>query len=74
MRRLTEQRIALQSQLAEQSTTLLPRHPRILELKAKIAETDRQIKAEGLRLASQLDNDAKVAGDRIKALTATSTR
>ena len=71
MRRLTEQRIALQSQLAEQSTTLLPRHPRILELRAQIAETDRQIKAEGLRLASQLDNDAKVAGDRIKALTAT---
>ncbi|MEJ2624584.1 MAG: exopolysaccharide transport family protein [Pseudolabrys sp.] len=71
MRRLTEQRIALQSQLAEQSTTLLPRHPRILELKAQIAETDRQIKAEGLRLASQLDNDAKVAGDRIKALTTT---
>lgn len=70
MRRLIEQRIALQSQLAEQSTTLLPLHPRIKELKAQIAETDRQIKAEGERLARQLDNDAKVAGDRIKTLTA----
>ncbi len=71
MRRLVQQRIALQSQLAEQSTTLLPRHPRILELKAQIAETDRQIKSEGERLARQLDNDAQVAGDRIKTLTAT---
>ena len=70
MRRLIEQRIALQSQLAEQSTTLLSQHPRIKELNAQIAETDRQIKAEGERLARQLDNDAKVAGDRIKTLTA----
>ena len=71
MRRLIQQRIALQSQLAEQSTTLLARHPRIQELKAQIAETDRQIKAEGGRLARQLDNDAMVAGDRIKTLTTT---
>ncbi len=70
MRRLIEQRIALSSQLAEQSTTLGPRHPRILELKAQIAETGRQILAEGERLARQLDNDAKVAGDRVKTLTA----
>lgn len=70
MRRLIEQRIALQSQLAEQSTTLLSQHPRIKELRAQIAETDRQIKADGSRLARQLENDAKVAGDRIKTLTA----
>ena len=69
MRRLIEQHIALQSQLAEQSTTLLSQHPRIKELKAQIAETDRQIRSEGERLARQLDNDAKVAGDRIKTLT-----
>jgi tyrosine-protein kinase Etk/Wzc len=70
MRRLVEQRIALRSQLAEQSTTLGPRHPRILELKAQIADIDRQIRTEGGRLARQLDNDAKVAGDRVKTLTA----
>ncbi len=70
MRRLIEQRIALRSQLAEQSTTLLDRHPRIKELKAQIAETDRQIRVEGSRLARQLDNDAKVAGDRIETLSA----
>ena len=70
MRRLIEQRIALRSQLAEQSTTLLDQHPRIKELKAQIAEIDSQIRVEGERLARQLENDAKVAGDRVKTLTA----
>jgi len=70
MRRLIEQRMVLRSQLAEQSTTLLDQHPRIKELKAQIAESDRQIKIEGLRLAHQLDNDAKLAGDKLDSLTA----
>ncbi len=69
MRRLIEQRIALRAQLAEQSTTLLPQHPRIKELTAQVAETDRQIRVEGERLARQLDNDAKVASDRLQTLT-----
>ena len=68
MRRMIEQRIALRSQLAEQSTTLLDQHPRIKELKAQIAEIDRQIRTEGERLARQLDNDAKLAGDRLESL------
>ncbi len=70
MRRLVDQRMTLRAQLAEQSTTLLSLHPRIQELKAQIAEIDRQIRDEGERLARQLDNDATVAGDRIKTLTA----
>ena len=70
MRRLIEQRIALRSQLAEQSTTLLSQHPRIKELNAQIADIDRQIRVDGERLARQLDNDAKVAGDRVQTLTA----
>ena len=70
MRRMIEQRIALKSQLAEQSTTLLDQHPRIKELKSQIAEIDRQIRSEGERLARQLDNDAKLAGDRLESLIA----
>jgi uncharacterized protein involved in exopolysaccharide biosynthesis/Mrp family chromosome partitioning ATPase len=69
MRRLVEQRVALRSQLAEQSSTLLDQHPRIKELRAQIAELDRQIKTEGERLARQLDNDAAVAGNRLESLT-----
>lgn len=70
MRRMVEQRVALRAQLAEQSTTLLDQHPRIKELKAQIGEIDRQIRSEGERLARQLDNDAKLAGDRLDSLTA----
>jgi succinoglycan biosynthesis transport protein ExoP len=70
MRRLTEQGNALRSQLAEQSTTLMDQHPRIKELRAQIAEIERAKRIEGERLARQLDNDAKVAGDRLQAVTA----
>src|ERR1019366_2207504 len=70
MRRLIEQRNALRSQLAEQSTTLLDQHPRIKELKAQIAEVEQEIRSDGERLAAQLDNDARVAGDRLETLTA----
>jgi tyrosine-protein kinase Etk/Wzc len=70
MRRLIEQRIGARAQLAEQSTTLLDQHPRIKELKAQITEIDRQIQVEGERLLRQLENDARVAGDRLVMLTA----
>jgi uncharacterized protein involved in exopolysaccharide biosynthesis/Mrp family chromosome partitioning ATPase len=70
MRRLIEQRNAFRSQLAEQSTTLMDQHPRIKELRAQIAEVEREMRTEGERLARQLDNDAKVAGDRLETLTA----
>jgi succinoglycan biosynthesis transport protein ExoP len=70
MRRLIEQRNALRSQLAEQSTTLLDQHPRIKELRAQVGEVEREIRTEGERLARQLDNDAKVAGNRLESLSA----
>lgn len=41
------------------------RHPRIKELNAQIAEIGRQNRSDGERLARQMDNDAKVAGDRV---------
>jgi uncharacterized protein involved in exopolysaccharide biosynthesis/Mrp family chromosome partitioning ATPase len=69
MRRLTEQRVALRAQLAEQSSTLMNQHPRIKELRAQVAELDRQMRTEGERLARQLENDAKLAEDRVESLT-----
>ena len=69
IRRLSEQRVALRAQIAEQSSTLLDQHPRIKELRAQIGELDRQIRTEGERLARQLDSDAKVAGSRLETLT-----
>jgi uncharacterized protein involved in exopolysaccharide biosynthesis/Mrp family chromosome partitioning ATPase len=71
IRRLSEQRVTLRAQLAEQSSTLLPQHPRIRELRAQVADLDQQIRTEGERLARSLENDAKVAEARFNTLTAT---
>ena len=46
IRRLSEQRVTLRAQLAEQSSSLLDNHPRIKELKAQIADLDQQIRHE----------------------------
>jgi len=70
IRRLSEQRVTLRGQLAEQSSTLLPQHPRIKEMKAQIADLDQQIRAEGERLARSLENEARIAGARLETLTA----
>src|SRR2546430_15559879 len=59
---------ALRAQLAEQSTTLLEKHPRIKELKAQINDLDRQIRDEAARLARSFENDARIAGARVESL------
>lgn len=70
IRRLSEQRVTLRAQLAEQSSTLLDNHPRIKELKAQLADLDRQLREEASKVSRSLDNDARVAGGRVEALSA----
>jgi succinoglycan biosynthesis transport protein ExoP len=70
IRKLAEQRITLRAQLAEQSSTLLPQHPRIRELRAQIADLDSQIRQEGERLVRTLEADAKIADARLRTLMA----
>jgi polysaccharide biosynthesis transport protein len=70
IRRLSEQRVTLRAQLAEQSTSLGDQHPRIKELKAQIADLDQQIRAEAESIARSFDNDAKIAAARVDTLTA----
>ena len=70
MRRLTERRAALRGELAQQSLTLLDGHPRIKELKAQLAELDRQLRAEATRQAQSLEMEARLAAERIDSLTA----
>src|SRR5438132_664284 len=70
MRRLSEQRVTLRAQLAEQSSTLLDNHPRIKELKAQLADLDRQIRQEADRLARALENDARIASAKLDPLAA----
>lgn len=70
IRRLSEQRVTLRAQLAEQSSTLLDGHPRIKELKAQIADLDAQIRTEAEKLIRSLENDARIADARVDALGA----
>ncbi|WP_407174794.1 GumC family protein [Bradyrhizobium sp. STM 3562] len=70
MRRLTEQRVTLRAQLAEQSSTLLDNHPRIKELKAQLADLDHQIRDEAAKISRSLENDARIAGGRVESLSA----
>lgn len=70
VRRLSEQRVTLRAQLAEQSSTLLGGHPRIKELKAQILDVDRQIREEAGKISRSLENDARIAGARVDSLNA----
>src|ERR1700738_4242561 len=68
-RRLSEQRVTLRAQLAEQSSTLLDNHPRIKELKAQLSVLDSQIRDEASKVSRSLDNDARIAGGRVEGLS-----
>jgi uncharacterized protein involved in exopolysaccharide biosynthesis/Mrp family chromosome partitioning ATPase len=70
IRRLSEQRVTLRAQLAEQSSTLLDNHPRIKELKAQLGDLDRQIRDEAAKISRSLENDARIAGGRVESLSA----
>jgi uncharacterized protein involved in exopolysaccharide biosynthesis/Mrp family chromosome partitioning ATPase len=65
LKRLVEQRVLLRAQLAEQSSTLLERHPRIQELNAQINALDAQMRGELERLVLSIENDARIAASRI---------
>ena len=62
--------MTLRAQLAEQSSTLLDNHPRIKELKAQLADLDRQLREEASKISRSLDNDARIAGGRVEAVSA----
>ena len=70
VRRLSEQRVTLRAQLAEQSSTLLDGHPRIKELKAQLADLDRQLREEAGKVSRSLENDARIAAGRLEGLVA----
>jgi tyrosine-protein kinase Etk/Wzc len=70
IRRLTEQRVTLRAQLAEQSSTLLDNHPRIKELRAQIADLESQIRSEAETMARSFEGDAQLAGARVAQQTA----
>jgi succinoglycan biosynthesis transport protein ExoP len=68
IRRLSEQRVTLRAQLAEQSSTLLDQHPRIKELKAQLADLDKQLRDEAGKVSRSLENDSLIADGRVNGL------
>lgn len=70
IRRIAEQRVTANAQLALESGTLLPHHPRILELKAEIRNLDAQLRLAGDNIAIALENDSKIAAARVANLEA----
>lgn len=71
IRRTVESRMAMRAQLALESRTLLPAHPRIKELTAQVQDLESQIKAAAERVVRTLENDAKIANARVESLRAT---
>lgn len=71
IRRIAEQRVTLRAQLALESRTLLPAHPRIKELQAQIADIESELRAAAEKTARTLENEAKLAGGRVENLAAT---
>ncbi len=70
IRRISEQRVNLKAQLALESRTLLPGHPRIKELNAQLADLDEQLRLSGDKTARMLENEARIAGARVENLQA----
>ena len=70
VRRLIEQRVNLRAQIAAESRNLLSEHPRIKELNAQLADLEGQIRAAAERTVRTLENEAKIAGQRVESFTA----
>ena len=74
IQRLVEQEVALRSQVAQLSVTLGPQHPRMRELKAQVADLDRQIAVESRKIVDVLDAEVALAQAREKELNAALSR
>jgi polysaccharide biosynthesis transport protein len=70
IRRLTEQSVNLRAQLALESRTLLPQHPRMKELNAQLADLETQIRTAAERTVRTLENEARLAASRVETLQA----
>jgi succinoglycan biosynthesis transport protein ExoP len=68
IRGLIQDRVALRTQIANESRTLLPRHPRILALQAQLADLDSQIRGAAERRVRALENEARLAAARVVTL------
>ena len=74
LRRYVEQRVALKAQIALESRTLLPEHPRMKELAGELAGLDAEIRIAADKAVAGLQSDAKTAAVDVDNLSATLDR
>ncbi len=70
VQRMNEQIATVRNEIAQQSTILLPGHPRIQQLQSMLADYVKQVRNEAERVARGFENDAKIANARSEALQA----
>ncbi|MDR3462064.1 MAG: Wzz/FepE/Etk N-terminal domain-containing protein [Beijerinckiaceae bacterium] len=70
VRRVADERVTVQANLAFESRTLLPSHPRIQALNAQLAGLDEALRVAAKQAVATLENDAKIAGQRLRNLDA----
>ena len=70
VRRIAIQRATLRSQIASDSRTLGPAHPRMKELQAQLASVETELRNAGIKVARALENDSKIASVRVENLQA----
>lgn len=68
MQALAQQRVGIERQISELSTTLLPGHPRMRQLKADLDGLRRQIDGEATKVVTSLEKEAKVAAMREESI------
>jgi succinoglycan biosynthesis transport protein ExoP len=71
LRRYAEQRVTLKAQIAQESRTLLPGHPRMKELAAQLQGLDSEIRIAAEKAARGLENDARLAAAQVESLDST---
>jgi len=72
--RLREREIALQSEIADLSATLLPEHPRIQGLRSQLRDLSRQIDSEVRKVLAGLRSEAEIARSREQEVLAEVSR
>ena len=70
VQRLKEQRTDATRRMSELSVTYLSNHPKMVAVRTEIANIDRQIRAEALKVVNSLEEQARIAKSREKSLVA----
>jgi succinoglycan biosynthesis transport protein ExoP len=68
LRHYAETRVTLKSQIAEESRTLLPAHPRMRELTGQLAGLDEEIRAAAGKAVRGFEDEARLAGAQVSNL------